>query len=308
MAESRTGYPTGAATASGPIAGVEIVGARRRISWGAIFAGVIVVLAVQLLLSVLGLGIGLSFVNPAEGNSPNPSSIGLGAGIWWGVSYLIALFAGGYVAGRLAGALLSWDGALHGILVWAFTLLVTFYLLGTAIGSVIGGAFSVVGNTVSSAAQGLKSAGPAAAQSAGVTPDRIKQTANELLNGQSSGNADPKSMSRDQAVQEITKDLPKLPMGGDQARAARERIVQIMSAQLNISPDEANRRLDQLAANIQQAAQQATDTARQAADKAATGTSRASFVAFVGLVLGAIAAALGGQVGARSRVNELAPA
>jgi hypothetical protein len=308
MADIRTGYPAGTAGASGPIAEIEIVGTRRRISWGAIFAGVIVVLAVQLLLSMLGLGVGLSVVNPAEGNSPNASSLGLGAGIWWGVSYLIALFAGGYVAGRLAGALLSWDGALHGILAWAFTLLVTFYLLGTALGSVIGGAFSVVGNTVSTAAQGLKSAVPEAAQSAGVTPDRIKQTANDLLNRQSSSNADPKSMSRDQAMQEITTDLPKLALGGDLARASRERIVQIMSAQLNISPDEANRRLDQLAANLQQKTQQTTDTARQAADKAATGGSRASFVAFIGLVLGAVAAALGGQVGARSRGREVAPA
>lgn len=305
MAETRTGYPAGATTAPGALAGVEIVGTRRRISWGAIFAGVIVVLAVQLLLSTLGIGVGLSVVDPGEGNSPNAGSLGLGAGIWWGVSYLIALFAGGYVAGRLAGALLSWDGALHGILAWAFTLLVTFYLLGTAIGSVIGGAFSVVGHTVSGATQSLTSIVPQAAQSAGVTPDRIKQTANDLLNGQSASNADPKSMSRDQAVQAITTELPKLAMGGDRARAARERIVEIMSAQLNISPDEANRRLDRLAANLQQTTQQTTDTARHAADKAATGASRASFIAFVGLVLGAIAAALGGQVGARSRGKEV---
>jgi hypothetical protein len=308
MADIRTGYSAGAAGASGPIAGVEVVGTRRRISWGAIFAGVVVVLAVQLLLSMLGLGIGLSVLNPGAGNSPNAGSLGLGAGIWWGVSYLIALFAGGYVAGRLAGALLSWDGALHGVLAWAFTLLVTFYLLGTAIGSVIGGAFSVVGNTVSTATQGLKSVVPEAAQSGGVTPDRIKQTANDLLNGQSSSNVDPKSMSHDQAVQEITTSLPKLALGGDQARTAHERIVQIMSAQLNISPDEANQRLDQLAANLQQKTQQTTDTARQAADKAAAGGSRASFIAFIGLVLGAIAAALGGQVGARSRGKEVVPA
>jgi hypothetical protein len=297
-------HPTGAAAAPGVIAGVEVVGARRRISWGAIFAGVIVVLAVQLLLSMLGLGIGLSFVNPAEGNSANAGSIGLGAGIWWGVSYLIALFAGGYVAGRLAGSLLSWDGALHGILVWAFTLLVTFYLLGTAIGSVIGGAFSVVGNTVSTATQGLKSAVPTVAQSAGVTPDRMQQIANDLLNGQSSSNADPRSMSRDQAQREIAANLPQLALGGDQARAARERIAQIMSAQLNISPDEANRRLDQFAANVQQT----TNTTRQTAEKATAGASRASFIAFAGLVLGAIAAALGGHVGARSRIREVEPA
>src|SRR5260370_24031052 len=145
MADIRTGYPTGAAAAPGAIAGVEVIGARRRISWGAIFAGVIVVLAVQLLLSMLGLGIGLSFVNPAEGNSPNPGSIGLGAGIWWGVSYLIALFAGGYVAGTLAGSLLAWAGALHGILVWAFTLLVTFYLPRTAMRGALGAPVGLAG-------------------------------------------------------------------------------------------------------------------------------------------------------------------
>src|SRR5579859_1996018 len=113
--------------------GVELVSGRRRISWGAIFAGVVVVFAVQLLLGLLGLGIGLSLVNPSEANAPDAGNFGIGAGIWWGVSYLLALIAGGYVAARLAGRLIGWDGALHGILIWAFTLLVTFYLLGTAI-------------------------------------------------------------------------------------------------------------------------------------------------------------------------------
>ena len=35
----------------------------RRVSWGAVFAGVVMVLAIQLLLSMLGLGIGLSTIS-----------------------------------------------------------------------------------------------------------------------------------------------------------------------------------------------------------------------------------------------------
>lgn len=282
-------------------AGVELITAgRRRISWGAIFAGVVVALATQLLLSMLGLGVGLSLVSPAQGNSPEAGNFGIGAGIWWGVSYLIALFAGGYVAARLAGRLVSWDGALHGILIWAFTLLVTFYLLGTAMGSVVGGAFSVIGNTLSSAGQGIRSAVPEVAQATGMSPERIQQTATSLLNAQPS-NADPKSLNHDQAQQEIAANLPLLALGGDQATTARARITAIMAAQLNISPEEANRRLDRLQGQFQQSAQQATGTARQAADTAATGVSRASFAAFAALVLGAIAAAWGGNVGARLR-------
>ena len=123
--------------------------AGRRVSWGAVFAGVMIVLAIQLLLSMLGLGIGLGTIDPTAGSTPNASSLGIGAAAWWGLSYLIALFAGGYVAARLAPSRLGFDGALHGAVTWAFTLLVTFYLLTTAVGSVIGGAFSAVSATLS---------------------------------------------------------------------------------------------------------------------------------------------------------------
>ena len=38
----------------------------RRISWGAVFAGALVALVVQLALSLLGLGIGMGTVDPLE--------------------------------------------------------------------------------------------------------------------------------------------------------------------------------------------------------------------------------------------------
>ena len=69
----------------------------RRISWAAIFGGVILIVAIQLLLSLLGAGIGLGTVDTNAGSTPSPSSLGLGAGIWWVVSSCIALVAGGYV-------------------------------------------------------------------------------------------------------------------------------------------------------------------------------------------------------------------
>ncbi len=268
--------------------------ATRRVSWGAVFAGVVMVLAIQLLLSMLGLGIGLSTISPASGDTPNASSLGIGAGVWWAITYLVALFAGGYVAARLAAAVARLDGALHGLLTWSFTLLVTFYLLSTAVGSVIGGAFSAVGGTLSAAGQTVKEA------AAGVTPDMIQQKAKDLLNAQPT-NADPKNLSAEQAQQQIAAVLPKLVAGGDQAKQAHDRITAIMAAQLNITPDEASQRLDKLQGQVAQTTNQVTDKAKQVADKTASGLSEASLIAFVALLLGAAASAFGGHLGARRR-------
>ena len=41
-----------------------------RISWSAIFAGVVVAVAIQLVLSMLGVGIGLGLVDPGTGSTP----------------------------------------------------------------------------------------------------------------------------------------------------------------------------------------------------------------------------------------------
>lgn len=54
----------------------------RRISWGAILGEVILVVAVQLLLSLLGAGIGLDTANTNAGTTPDASSLGIGAGAW----------------------------------------------------------------------------------------------------------------------------------------------------------------------------------------------------------------------------------
>jgi hypothetical protein len=277
----------------------------RRISWGAIFAGVVMVLAVQVILSLLGIGIGFSTVDLTQnGSTPSATSLGIGAGLWWGVSYLIALLIGGYVAAVLAANPAGLNGILHGLLTWAFALLVTVFLLSTAVGSMIGGAFSAVGSTLSAAGQTVKEAVPQIAQTAGITPDVVQQKAKDLLSAQPT-NADPRAMSAEQAQQEIAANLPKLVTGDDQAKqAARARITAIVAAQANISPEAASQRLDKLQTQATETKDQTVDKAKQVADKAASGLSRASLMAFVALLLGAGAAAIGGHLGARRVVSD----
>ena len=143
----------------------------RRISWAAIFGGVILVVAVQLLLGLLGAGIGLGTVNTNSSSTPDASSFGIGAGLWWVISSVIALGFGGYAAAWLAGIEIKWDGILHGLIAWGIATLLTIYLLTSAVGGIIGGGFSAVGSVASAAGSGVKDAAQPLAQAAGVSPD-----------------------------------------------------------------------------------------------------------------------------------------
>src|SRR5258708_18626802 len=78
------------------------------------------------------------------------------------VTYLIALIVGCYAAAWLAGTTRSFDGALHGVVTWAMGLAVSLFLLTSAIGGLIGGALSIVGNTLQTAAPAAAAAAPAA--------------------------------------------------------------------------------------------------------------------------------------------------
>ena len=117
-----------------------------RVSWGAVLAGVAVALAVQLILNLLGVGLGAASFDPAVNDNPSASTFSIGAGIWWSVSGILAALAGGYTAGRLAGQPKESSGAWHGFTAWAVTTLLIFYLLGSTIGSVIGSTFAVLGS------------------------------------------------------------------------------------------------------------------------------------------------------------------
>jgi hypothetical protein len=204
----------------------------RRISWAAIFGGVILVVTIQLLLGLLGAGIGLGTVNTNNGTTPDASSIGMGAGLWWIVSSIIALGFGGYVSAWLAGIEIKWDGILHGLITWGIATLLTVYLLTSAVGSVIGGGFSAVGGAASAAGSGVKDAAQPLAQATGVSPDMLQQQAQAYLQPT---NPDPATMSPQDAQKEVVTNLATYAKGGPDAAAAKERVVTIMAAQQHIS-------------------------------------------------------------------------
>ena len=272
----------------------------RRISWAAIFGGVILVVAVQLLLSMLGAGIGLGTVNTNAGSTPDASSFGIGAGIWWVVSSIIALAFGGYVSAWLAGIELRWDGLLHGLVTWAIATLLTIYLLSSAVGGIIGGGFSALGSVASTAGSGVKDAAQPLAQAAGVSPEMLQQQAQSYLKPAS---PDPATMTPQDAQKEVVTNLATYAKGGSDAPAAKQRVIAIMAAQQHISTDDAAKQFDANEAKLKQARDQAVQTAKNAADESAAAASKTAFAGFGDLLLGAIAAAIGGSLAVQRRLQ-----
>ena len=127
------------------------------VNWGAVLAGVALALAVQLILNMLGVAAGGAAVDPTNAaDNPSASNFSFAAAAWWAIAGIIAAYIGGIAAGRLAGTPKENTAGWHGLISWAFTTLLIFYLISaTATG------------IASTAAQTASSVAAGAAQTAG---------------------------------------------------------------------------------------------------------------------------------------------
>ncbi len=252
------------------------------------------------MLSILGAGIGFGTVGVNAASTPDASSLGIGAGVWWVVSSCIALLFGGYVAAWFAGIELRFDGLLHGLVTWGIATILTIYFLSSAVGGIIGGGFSALGSVVSAAGSDVKNAAQPLAQAAGVSPDVVQQQAQAYLQPT---NPDPATMSPQDAQKEVVRNVMIYAKGGPDALAAKAQIIAIMATQQHISQADATKRFDDAQATLKQERNQAVQTAKNAADATAAAASKTSFAAFGDLLLGAIAAAIGGSLAVQRRLR-----
>ena len=268
--------------------------APRRVSWGAILTGVVVALATQVLLAMLGLGIGLSGIEPTQvGDNPAASSMGIGAAVWWALSGILAALAGGWVAARLAGVPSRQIGLLHGLATWAVATLVVLWLLSGTASAIVGGAFNVVGRTLSGVGGAAGGAVSSVVQGLGNPLEALQ----DEIRGAAGPNTDPQAAGRQLAAAMGR----VLTSEGDAANQARQTAVDVLTRQ-GVAPDEAQRRVQDWEQRYRETRDQAAAQARAAADAAADGASTAAFYGFIALLLGAIAGAFGGRAGAPTPV------
>lgn len=264
---------------------------RNRVSWGAIIAGVVTALVTQLLLNLLGVGLGLSALDVDQAaNNPSASGFSITAGIWFVVTGIVASLVGGIVAGRLSGTSDDNTARWHGLVSWAATTLVLAYLVTTALGGLVGGALNALGSTVGGAGRAAASAVSGVAQN--TDGNALEAQVRRLVNPNDA-----------QGVQDSVIAYIRASAAGDQAAAtaARDRAVDALARTANISPDEARTRIGQAEQQYRQTVQQARDTATRAAETARKGAATAGLMGFAAFALGALAAWFGGGMGAPRR-------
>jgi len=124
---------------------VDVLSVRSRVSWGAIAAGAMVALSLYMLLTMLGVALGIEVaVRGADQN------LGAGAAIYSILSLLVAMFFGGWATSRLAVGESKLEAVLYGLILWGVLFMGMVWLLSagirTGFGAMIGlssGAYEV---------------------------------------------------------------------------------------------------------------------------------------------------------------------
>ena len=262
------------------------------VSWGAVFAGAVASLITQVILNMLGLGIGLSTVDPMGNGTPEASSLGIGAGLWFVVSGVLAAIAAGFLAGRLSGKPSSSTAGYHGLIAWAVSTLVILYLLSSAASGIVGGALGTassaiggVGNVVGGSVQ---TAAQAAAPSLTKITDPFSGIEANLRNGTGS---DPAAL-KDAAV---TAMRAAVTGDGAQQAAAQEKAAQALAKAQNISVEQAKTQVAQYSQQFKETVAMAKEQAKQVADATARRVSQASLFGALALIFGALASFFAGR-------------
>ena len=106
---------------------------------------------VFLLLTVLGLAIGVSAADVGPGEDGNAKGLGIGAAVWCGLTLLVSLFVGGMVATRTGMVYDCAPGMIEGGLVWVLAVILLICMAGSGIGMRASGVFGTLGELKESA-------------------------------------------------------------------------------------------------------------------------------------------------------------
>jgi hypothetical protein len=286
---------------------------RPNVSWGSIFAGAVIAFVTQLVFLSLGSAIGFSAFDPGQGDSPGQSSL-IAAGIYTVIVALLSLFAGGYVAGRLAGYRLRSVSTLHGLCSWGVVSAVTVLMMAMGVSRVAGTAFGIVGSGI----KGLAQASSVAATNSDMNVETVTREVRQILNETGKPELNPNRMEREAKNLPAQAATTQATTGGASGGASggtsganvagnqleakadafdRDAVANVLSKRLGISKNDAMSLIGQSEDKANQVIGTLKARSLEAAQKGTQVAASVSWMAFLTLILGAAAAAFGGFIG-----------
>jgi hypothetical protein len=255
------------------------------VSWASIAAGSVSACALTLILLAVGAGIGLSTISPWTQAGVSATTFKMGSGVYMVCTAVMSSAVGGYLAARLrskwtdvhSNEVFFRDTA-HGMLAWALATLLTASVLGSAAGTIVGGAAQGVG--LAGAQATGQAEGPAS-----VAVDRLLRPAEGTPQGVGTNPALTES-ARAELLRLITSSFRE----GDVSSTDRAYAARIVSTRTGLPPAEAEQRVAQII----------TDT-KLALDKARRAATQLALWLAASLLLGAFAASLAAVEGGQLR-------
>jgi hypothetical protein len=274
------------------------------VSWAAIIAGAFVAASATVLLVALGSGLGFASISPWPNSGASATTFTAATAIWFIVTQWVSSGAGGYVTGRLRT---RWVGThthevffrdtAHGFVTWAVATVIVAMILASAAASMAGAGVHAAATLGSGAAQGAmtqtQNGAPMGSSMGGATNGSIVSPydVDTLFRSATPDVNSSASDARAETARILAKGLPT----GDVSAADRSYVSQLVAARTGISRADAQKRVDDVIAQLnvaQTKARQAADAARKAAAAAAICTALSMLI---GAFIACIAAALGGH-------------
>jgi hypothetical protein len=260
--------------------------ARSAASWPAIIAGAFVAAAVSLVLLALGSGLGFAAISPWPGHGAGAATFAISTAVWLIVMQWISSAFGGYIAGRLRT---RWVGThthevffrdtAHGLVTWAVATVLVGAIFATSLFSAISGGAHAVSGAASAGATAAVSANPY-----GV--DKLFRASGSSAAPQEA--SDPRAEAAHIAANALT--------SGEVSESDRAYLAQLVAARTGLSQADAQKRVDDFAAAVQDTktkAQADADAARKVAAQAAIYTALSMLI---GAFIACVSAALGGRL------------
>jgi len=271
------------------------------VAWAAIFGGAVAAIALSLVLLALGSGFGLASISPWPNSGASIKTFTVMTAVWLIIVQWLASGVGGYITGRLRT---KWTGlhthevffrdTANGFLAWAAATLIGAIFLASAASSVISGAASMATGVASGAAAGAsQSATQSATQSGSSATDPTGYFVDSLFR---TDRPSP-NVSQQEVRAEASRILINDMRNGEVSAPDKTYLAQLVAARTGLSQADAEKRIDDVIAQLKAAEAKA----REAADAARKAASYASIFTAISMLIGAFIASAAAALGGRQR-------
>jgi len=155
-------------TVQQPVKYEDVTQLRSRISWGAIFGGMVIALSAYLILTLLFAGIGVSLNEHAI----RTNAFGIAAVVAAVITVVASMFLGGWVTTQLTAGETQREAVIHGVLCWAAF---TGSMMCMAVSTARSGYAALVSGALVAQNTPTQQNWEPALRQAGLTPEKIDQ-------------------------------------------------------------------------------------------------------------------------------------